>query len=61
MVKNLPADARDIRDAGSIPGWKDPLEGGHGKPTPVFLPGKWTEEPGGATVYRVAKNRTRLK
>ena len=28
MVKNLPANARDIRDAGSIPGSGDPLEEG---------------------------------
>ena len=40
VVKNLPANAQDTRDAGSMPGWEDPLEGGHGKPTPVFLPGK---------------------
>ena len=26
MVKNLPAKAGDIRDAGSIPGREDPLE-----------------------------------
>ena len=24
-VNNLPANAGDIRDAGSIPGWEDPL------------------------------------
>ena len=24
-VKNLPANAGDTRDAGSIPGWEDPL------------------------------------
>ena len=28
VVKNPPADAGDIRDAGSIPGWEDPLEEG---------------------------------
>ena len=26
MVKNLPANAKDIRDVGSIPGLGDPLE-----------------------------------
>ena len=26
VVKNPPADAGDIRDMGSIPGWEDPLE-----------------------------------
>ena len=28
MVKNLPANAGDVRDAGSIVGWEDPLEEG---------------------------------
>ena len=32
MVKNLPANAGDVRDMGFIPGWgKSPGEG-HGKP-----------------------------
>ena len=26
VVKNLPANAGDIRDTGSISGWEDPLE-----------------------------------
>ena len=28
MVKNLPANAGDLRDVGSIPGREDPLEEG---------------------------------
>ena len=42
-------------------GQKDPLEEGMAT-TPVFLPGEppWTEEPGGATVYRITQSRTRL-
>ena len=28
MVKNLPANAGDLRDMGSIPGQEDPLEEG---------------------------------
>ena len=28
MVKNPPANAGDVRDVGSIPGWEDPLEEG---------------------------------
>ena len=32
MVKNLPAKAGDIRDAGSIPGSGRPPGGGHGNP-----------------------------
>ena len=35
MVKDLPANAGDSRDAGSIPGGEDPLEW---QITPVFLP-----------------------
>ena len=51
VVKNLPAnagDVRDSRDKGSIPRWGRSPGGRHGHP-PVFLPGKlpWTEEPGG--------------
>ena len=26
LVKNLPVNAGDARDAASIPGWRDPLE-----------------------------------
>ena len=32
VVKNLPANARDVRDAGSIPGLKRSPGGGHGNP-----------------------------
>jgi len=28
VVKNLPANAGDVRDAGAIPGLEDPLEEG---------------------------------
>ena len=47
MVKNLPANARDIRDAGSTLGWEDPLE--EGMATHSSIPARripWTEEPG---------------
>ena len=46
VVKNLPANAGDVRDRGLIPGLgRSP---GGGQPTPVLLPGEspWTEEPG---------------
>ena len=39
VVKNLPANAGDIRDTGSIPGLGRCPGGGHGNPL-VFLPGK---------------------
>ena len=32
VVKNLPTNAGDIRDAGSIPGWERSPAGGHGNP-----------------------------
>ena len=38
VVKNPPASTGDIRDAGSIPGFRRPPGGGHRQPTPVFLP-----------------------
>ena len=39
-LKNLPANAGDIRDAGSIPGCGRFPEEKKWQPTPVFLPGK---------------------
>ena len=49
MVKNLPDNAGDIRDAGLVPGsgrfpWRRVWQS-----TPVFLPGEsqWMEVPGG--------------
>ena len=60
MVNNLPANAGDIRDAGSIPGLGRSPGGGYSNPLLVFLPGKspCTEKPGGLTVHRVAKSWT---
>ena len=40
VVKILPANAGDIRDAGCIPGSGRPSGGGNGNPLPVFLPGE---------------------
>ena len=40
MVKNLPANAGDVRDVGLIPGsGRSPGEG-HDQPTPIFFPGE---------------------
>ena len=36
MVKNLPANAGDLRDTGSIPGWQDPLEEGMASPSSIL-------------------------
>ena len=40
MVKNLPANAGGQKEARLIPGSERSPGGGHGKPTPVFLPGE---------------------
>ena len=40
VVKNLPASVADERVAGSAPGLGRCPGGGHGNPTPVFLPGE---------------------
>ena len=61
VVRNPPANARDVRDAGSIPGWGRSSGGGHGSPLqysclehPVDR-GAWQ-----AAVRGVAKSRTGL-
>ena len=48
VVKNPPAKAGDIRDAGSIPGSGRSPGGGHGSPVQYILAWRipWTEEPG---------------
>ena len=58
-VKNLPANAGDIRDVAFIPGLgRPPLEKEIATQSSILvweIP--WTEEPGGL-VYRVTKSRT---
>ena len=62
MVKNLPANAGDVRDAGSIPGWGRFPAGGHGNPLQYsFLENPMDRGAWWATVQRVSKNWTRLK
>ena len=60
MVKNLPANAGDVRDVGSVLRSEDALKeemAAHSSILARRLP--WTEEPGGLhTVHGVAKNRT---
>ena len=60
MVKNLPANAGDVRDVGSVLRSEDPLKeemAAHSSILARRLP--WTEEPGGLhTVHGVAKNQT---
>ena len=55
MVKNLPANARAVRDSDLIPGWRRSPEG-------VFLPGESHRRRSlGAVVHVVAKSQTQLK
>ena len=62
VVKNLPANAGDIRNMGSIPGWGRSPGGEHGNPLQYSClenpldKGEWR-----AIVHRVAKSRTPLK
>ena len=48
MVKNPPANAGDMRDVGSIPGWGRSSGGKHGNGLQGLLAWRilWTEEPG---------------
>ena len=62
VVKNLPANAGDIRDMGLIPGSGRSPGGGHGSPlqfscleNPMDRGAWWT------TLHRVTQSRTRLK
>ena len=62
MVKDLPANAGDIRDLVSIPGLGRSPGGGHGNPLQYSClenpmdRGAWQ-----ATIHGVAKNQTQLK
>ena len=57
MVKNLSASAGDVRDAGSMLGWEDPLKEGTATHSSV-LAWRTTMDRGTwwATVHRVAKS-----
>ena len=62
VVKNLPANAGDIRDRGSIPGLGGSPGGGHGRPlqyscleNPMDRGAWWV------TVHSVMKSQTRLE
>ena len=62
VVKNLPANAGDIRHMGSIPGLGRSHVGGHGNPfqysyleNPMDRGARW------ATIHRAVQSWTRLK
>ena len=58
MVKNLPANAGDIRDTGSTLGWEDPLEDGMATHFNILVWRiQWTEEPGGLQSIRLRRVR----
>ena len=62
MVKNLPASAGDLRDAGSIPRSGRSPGGGHGYPLQdPCLENPMDGGPSWATVHGVIESRTRLK
>ena len=59
MVKNLPATAEDVRDAGSIPGSGRSPEGGRGNPLQYSCLGNpMDREAWRAIVHMVAQNWT---
>ena len=62
MVKNLPADAGDIRDTGLIPEWKRSPGGGHGNPLQYScLENPMDQRAWQDAVLGVTKSRTQLK
>ena len=62
MVKNLPANAGDIREAGLIPGSGRSPGRGHGSPLQYScLQNPMDREAWQATVHRVEKSWTQLK
>ena len=62
LVKNLPANAGDLTDAGLIPGSGRSPGGGHGNPLQYScLENPMYREAWRATVHRVAKSRTQVK
>ena len=53
VINNLPANAGDIRDVGSMPGLGRSPGGGHNNPLQCScLEIPWTEEPGGQQSIR---------
>ena len=62
VVKNLPANAGDVRDAGSIPGWGRSPGVGNGNPLQYSCLENLTDRGAWwATIHRVAKSQTWLK
>ena len=60
VVKNLPANAGDMRDLGPVPGLGRSPGEGNGNPLQCSCLENPTEESGGATVRGVTKSPTQL-
>ena len=62
MVKNPPANARDVRDAGSIPGLGRSSGGGHGNPLQdSYLENPMDSKAWQVTIHGVSKSTKQLK
>ena len=61
VVKNLPANARDIEMWVQSLGWKDPLEEETATHSSIFLENPMDRGAWQAIVHRVAKSQTQLK
>ena len=61
MVKNLPANARDVRDEGWIPGSGRSSGGGHGSPLQYSCLENLMDKGASATIHSVTKSWTQLK
>ena len=62
VLKNLPANAGDVRDVVSFPGSGRSPGGGHGNPPQYScLENSLDRETWWATVHRVAQSQTQLK
>ena len=62
MVKNLPTNAGDAGDSGSIPGWEDLLKKKMASYSSILaweVP--WIEEPGGLQSMGSQKSHTQLR
>ena len=62
MVKNLPANAGDVRDTGLVPGLGRSPGGGHGNPLQYScLENPVNREAWQFMAHRIAKSQTQLK